>query len=105
MSISKQLPAAVSNPAISAVGDAFMEGLRVGCYVVAAACLLASIAAFLFPARPRPTRSRGQAHGHPQARTPNRIVRRPQTDELPDPLGASRCADAAGLSASCGGER
>jgi len=70
MSISKQLPAAVSSPAISAVGDAFMEGLRVGCYVVAAACLLASIAAFLFlPAHDRPD-PEGRHTGHPQARTP-----------------------------------
>ncbi|MCA0322410.1 MAG: MFS transporter, partial [Actinobacteria bacterium] len=66
----KQLPAAVSSPAISAVGDAFMEGLRVGCYVVAAACLLASIAAFLFlPAHDRPDHE-GRHTGHPQARTP-----------------------------------
>lgn len=55
MAISVQLPQAVSEQATAGVGDAFIEGLRIGCYVVAAACLLASLAAFAFlPAHDRP---------------------------------------------------
>lgn len=55
MSIGARLPHEISAQAVDAVGAAFINGLRVGCYVVAAACLLASLAAFLFlPAHDRP---------------------------------------------------
>lgn len=57
MSIAGSLPRSISAQAGAAVGEAFINGLRVGCYVVAAACVLASLAAWWFlPAHDQPDR-------------------------------------------------
>ena len=55
LTVAHAQPDGVPVRAVAAVGDAFIDGLRVGCYVVAAAILMASLAAWLFlPAHDRP---------------------------------------------------
>ncbi|QGH69471.1 DHA2 family efflux MFS transporter permease subunit [Pseudactinotalea sp. HY158] len=55
LTVAGSQPDALAARAVAEVGNAFIEGLRLGCYIVAGAILLASLAAWLFlPARDTP---------------------------------------------------
>lgn len=91
MAISTQLPQAVSEQATIGVGDAFIEGLRIGCYVVAAACLLASLAAFAFlPAHDRPVPDEAQSGAVAEGGAPTEDAVRPVDGGRADSPGRVR---------------
>lgn len=71
LTIAHGRPANVSAHAVDAAGHAFIDGLRVGCYVVAAAILLASVAAWVFlPSHDRPVDDGSHARREPSTQSP-----------------------------------